>query len=228
MHKLLLVLSVPAAGLLLAAGVPAQDDYSALLDEAIQAIDWEFSADWAYTETSLRDGKLWVGRHDPRNPEGWTLVSVDGRKPTAAEARDFRDDKADDRKSDEEDNRVTRIVEPDSLALREETDTHWVFDFVPFDEDEEILEQVDATLRIAKQGRYVESVDVRNRDEIRPGWGTKLTSFVTQLTFGPAADGGPVVPHSAKVHVAGRALFVIGFDEVESVEYSDFVFAGAR
>ncbi len=202
----------------------AETDYTALLDEAVAAIDWDFDAQWAYTETALHDEQLWVGRYDPRVEEdgGWRLLSVDGREPTSDEVREFLDDKEDDDESDDaEDNRVVRLVERDSLQLVEETAEHWVFSFVPDDPDD-FMQSVDAKLRIAKDGRYVESITLRNLEDIRPGFGTRLTSFLTQLTFGPAVEDGPIVPKDVKVRIAGRALLVIPIDETEATQYSDY------
>lgn len=204
----------------------AENDYAALLDEAVAGIEWDFKKNWAYTETRLSGDELWVGRYDPsmEKDNGWTLLSVDGRKPTAAETQEYLGDKGDDDRSDAGDNRVLRIVEQDSLELLEETDDYWLFSFVPSD-DEDFMREIEARLRIAKDGPYVESVTLRNVADISPGFGTRLTNFLTQFEFGPAAERGPIVPTAVKVQVRGRALLFIPIDEAEVVEYSDFEYA---
>ena len=45
------------------------------------------------------------------------------------------------------------------------------------------------------------------------------------MTFGPAIDGGPIVPKAVDVSVKGRAMLVFKFDETETIRYSEFVFA---
>ena len=80
---------------------------------------------------------------------------------------------------------------------------------------------------IAKAGRYVEALEIDNFQDIRPGFGARLTEFRMRFSFGPAADDGPIVPQSIDVIVKGRALLFIGFDETESVKYSDFEYAGS-
>jgi len=213
-------------GLAVVAGSAAHaQDYSALLEEAIETIEWQIESDWAFTETSLHDEKLWVGRHDPRleGDDRWTLLSVDGQTPTSKEAREYRHDK-DEHEDDSDDgtNRLTTSVEADTLQLIDETETHWVFSFVPDMDQEELVDSVDATIRIIKDGRYVEFMEIRNTENLEPGWGTKITEFLTRLTFGPAIEGGPIVPYSINIKVTGRALLFINFDEIEVIQYSDF------
>jgi len=206
--------------------VVAQDDYTALFDEAVAAIEWDFGNSWAFTETSLSDDRLWVARFDPRVTEdgGWVLLSVDGRAPTGSERREFLDTRDERGNSEDKDhNDVVEIVEPDSLELIEETEDYWLFSFVADDED--LAGKIEARLRIAKDGRYVESLELRNNGEISPGFGTTLSRFLTLLEFGPATENGPTVPRSVKVQIQGRALFVIPVDESEVVDYSDFEYA---
>ena len=212
-----------SVALVFLAGISAgAEDYSELFEEAIETIDWEFGQEWAFTETSLRDDGLFVGHFDPRLEEGerWSLISVDRRQPTEKEAEKYEHDKADH--GDSSESRTTGIVGSDSLELLEETDDYWLFTFVPDDDEVAFTESVDAKVKIIKAGHYVESIDIRNHSDIKPGFGTKISRFVMQLEFGPAAEDGPIVPLSINVHVTGRALLFIGFDETESTRYSDF------
>ena len=215
-------LSVPVAG--------AEEDYQALLDEAVAAVNWEFEKSWAYTEVSLSDGERRIARFDPRVEEdrGWILLSVDGKEPTDRQRREFlhdKDEHSDD--SGDDDNRVAAIVDPDTLELIEETDTHWILSFVPAEDEQAFLDSVDARVRIVKDGRYIESLQMDNFQDIRPGFGTKISEFKMQFSFGPAVEDGPIVPKSINVEVKGRALLFIGFEETEVTRYSDFEYAGA-
>jgi len=206
----------------------AEENYKDLLDEAIGNIEWEFEKEWAFTETSLSDGELFVGRFDPRleDDQQWTLLSVDGKEPTSRQRRKYVHDKDEHRGDSDDDNRVTAIIEPDSLELVEETDGHWLFTFVPAEDQEAFMTSVDAKIRIVKDGRYVDSLEMRNFQDIKPGFGTKITKIQMRFTFGPALDAGPIVPKSMDVQVTGRALLFIGFDEIEVTKYSDFEYAG--
>ncbi len=217
----LFCIAMPLAG--------ADGDYQALLDEAIGNIEWEFEKEWAFTETSLSEGELFVGRFDPRleDDEQWTLISVDGKEPTNKQRRKYLHNKDEHRgDADDDDNRVTAIVEPDSLELAEETDEHWLFTFAPTEDQEAFMTSVDAKIRIVKDGRYVDSLEMRNFQDIKPGFGTRITKFQMRFTFGPALHAGPIVPKSMDVQVTGRALLFIGFDETEVTRYSEFEYAG--
>lgn len=217
---------------LLCLGVPfaaAAEDYKALLDEAVANVEWNVEESWAYTETSLSEGELFVGRFDPRLGEDarWTLLSVDGKEPTDDQRRKYAHDK--DEHSDDasdDDNRVTSNLDPDTLELVEETDEHWIFAFEPDQDEPAFRDSVDAKVRILKDGRYIDLLEMRNFQDIKPGFGTKITKFQMRFSFGPAIENGPIVPLSLDVLVTGRALLFIGFEETEVRKYSDFEYAG--
>ena len=203
----------------------AAENYDELFQEALQSVDFEFARNWAYTETSVDDEHVWVGRFDPRRPPGkrWQLISVDKRAPTDDEIEEYVDDRDYDFPDD---NEVVAMVEPDSVRLIEETDQYWLLGF-NLDEDEmAVVENVDATIRINKPGRYLEYIDVHNRAVMKPAFGVKLTKLITRLTFGPAAEDGPIVPLSTQVEVSGQAFLFISFDEQEISSNSDFEYAG--
>ena len=207
-------------------GARADMDYAALLDEALEAVHWQFDQDWAYTYTTLRDDKLWVARHDPHvnDNDGWSLISVDGRAPTGRERREFLREVGDDGENDADDNRVVRAVQQDTLELIQETDSHWVFSFVPR-QDEDFMTELEATLRIAKDGRHIQSLEMVNQGDIDAGFGTTLSNFIVKMSFGPAVEDGPIVPQDIKLRMTGRALWFIGIEETEAIEYSDFEYA---
>lgn len=205
----------------------AAADYNAIFEDAVRAIDSEFMQSWSYTETSVEAEATLVGGYDPRQPSGerWVLLSVDGREPTAAEIEDYEDDKANDN-GDEDDNSVTTMVDSGSLELLEETDDHYLFSFIPSDDEKDFLEHLDATVKIIKSGPYIEYIDMDNRKPFRPRIGVKISNFATRLRFGPAAEGGPIVPISIDVRIKMRAFLIINVDEKVSISYSDYEFVG--
>jgi hypothetical protein len=189
-------------------------------------VDWELEKNWAFTESTLNDDKRWVGRHDPRNDEDerWTLISVEGRTPNADELREFAHKKEEHETSDS--SQRVDIVDVDSVDLLEETDEYWLLSFIPDEDEVEFIDNVDATVKIIKNGRYLETIDMRNNADIKPGFGTKIGTFIVHFEFGPATEDGPIVPRNMAIQVKGRALLFIGFDETEIIEYSNFEFAG--
>jgi hypothetical protein len=227
---LLLVIAAPVPG------EPLQEDYETLFERAIESIAWDFAAEWAFTETESGSDGDFVGRYDPRNPRGerWTLVSIDGREPTVEEARRYAERKRSEDNGDEHesDGDVDGMVEPGSLELVEETGDYWLLRFVPTDDSDDdemgrkVLERMDGTVRIVKDGHYLEYLDIRNTRPIRPQAGVKMKKFLTRITFGPAVDGGPIVMKSMDVAIKLSAFLVIRVDETESVRFSDFEYAG--
>ncbi len=117
-------------------------------------------------------------------------------------------------------------VDSESLELLEETDDHYLFSFIPSDDDEDFLEHLDATVKIIKSGPYIEYIDMHNSKPFRPRIGVKISNFVTRLGFGPAAEGGPIVPIFIDVRIKMRAFFIINVDETVSISYSDYEFVG--
>lgn len=223
------------AGLLLSGPVLA-GEYDAVVAQAIEAISDDYYRQWAFTESSLEDGLDYVGRYDPRRPDGgrWTLLTVDGRAPTDEEVEEYLDDKEDEfQRDDDENDGEADMVDFETLELVDETDDHWIFSFVPNGDDHddeseiEFMEQVTATLKIVRDGHYLEYIDMHNDKPIRPAFSVRISQFRVRLTFGPAADGGPIVPLSEEVVVRGRAMLLVSFDEQESVRYSDYEFAGS-
>jgi hypothetical protein len=228
------------AAVLLAAALAASaegtdDGYEALFEEALQSIEWNARERWAFTETASGSDGEFVGRYDPRLPEAdrWTLMSIDGRAPTEKESREYAERKRSEPRDDKQDDdrEIDGMVDPGSLELVEETADYWLLRFVPTDDDDEdemgreVMERMDGTVKIIKDGRYLEYLDIRNTEEIRPKVGIKMKKFLTRITFGPAVDGGPIVMKSMDVTIKLNAFLVVRVDESESVRFSDFEFA---
>ncbi len=212
------------------------EDYAGLFDEAVGRVTWQYPDDWAFTETRHGKDTIEVGRYDPSRPdsERWELLSVDGRPPTPDEADDYREGKQGDRgflggdkenDNDDDQGSPSDLVSPGSLELIEESDSHWLLGFVPTGDDEDeakFMKKMNGTVRIAKAGRHLEFLDIRSRKPVRPAIGVKIREFNTRFEFAEAVAGGPVVPVAFRFRVKGRAFVAVGFDEMETLEFSDF------
>lgn len=201
-------------------------NYDAIFEQALDSVDFEFDQNWAYTETHVDKEHVWVGRFDPRRESRarWRLLTIDDREPSDSEIEKYRKIKANEQ-SDAGERQVSAMVEPGSIRLVEETDEYWLLGFVPGD-DEDIMGSVDATMRISKAKQHLEYIELRNHAIIKPGPGVKISKLITRLTFGPAADGGPVVPLSSQVEVTGRAFLFIAIDEQELSRNNEFEYVG--
>jgi hypothetical protein len=210
--------------------------YEALFQSAIKAITWDVHNDWAFTVTSSGNDGDRVGRFDPRQPEDerWTLLTIDGRAPTHEESAEyaennhhFGDGDSDDEDSD--DNAID-MVEPGTLRLVEETDDYWLLSFVPTDDDEDdvgrkVLESMQGTVKIIKDGEYLAYIDIHNEKPIRPKFGVKIKKILMHMSFGPLADDGPVVMRSMDFAIKLSAFVLVRVNEAESVAFSDFEYA---
>jgi hypothetical protein len=117
------------------------------------------------------------------------------------------------------------MVSPGSVELIDETDERWLFNFSPLadnDEERKFMEAVEGSLEIAKNGHYVRKLHLRNIETIKPGKGVKLRVFDTSFEFARAPDGSAVLPALVRAKVEGRAMLVIGIDEEQTVEFSDY------
>jgi hypothetical protein len=204
---------------------PVQDNYEALFQSAIKAITWDVQEDWAFTLTSSGSDGDRVGRFDPRQPEGerWTLLAIDGRAPTAKESAEYADNDhhfgSGDSDDDDGDDNAIDMVEPGTLRLVEETDDYWLLGFVPTDDGDEddvgrkVLESMQGTVKIIKDGEYLAYIDIHNEKPIRP-------------RIGVIAEDGPVVMRSMNFAIKLSAFVLVRVNEAESMAFSDFEYAG--
>ena len=208
-----------------------------IVTRAFAAFDRGYRDEWAWAETSIKEDVVYVGRYDPRRGgpcERWVLVSVDGNEPTAEEIDDYLGEKNRNCREEAQEVKVSGhdMVNFESLELVEETDAQWVFSFIPNDDDDddddddkearEFMKHMNGTITVIKDGHYVGSIDIRTDKPVKPATGVKIKKFQTTLTFGPAAEDGPIVPLSVDVEVSGRAMLVIRFDERESARYHEY------
>lgn len=225
-------LAVAAFACITSGAAPAATNPAAILQEATQSMDDDYMQEWAYTETSIESDTQTIGRYDPRQPVGerWQLLSYNGRKPTADEIAEYAEDKEHDDGSsspDDRDHDFDDVAQADSLKLIEETDEYWLYSFIPVEDDEEeFMKFVDATMKIVKDGPYIEHIDMHSNKPFKPQFGVKVKEFVTRLIFGPAAVGGPIVPLSVNVRIKARAFLAIGIDESMSISFSDYEYVG--
>jgi len=207
-------------------------EYSALLDEAASALNNDYNKAWAFTETTIESEIKTVARYDPSRfgDDRWDLLTVDGRTPTDEEIVEFTEDKADE--TDDGDDGgydgVHDMFQPESLSLIEEFDDHWLFSFIPSEDDFEdgFAAFVDGTLKVAKDGPYIESIILQSDKPFKPRFGVKISEFLTRLEFNRAAGTGPVVPVSMDVRVKVRAFLAISVNETISISYSDYEYVG--
>ena len=205
------------------------DDHISIVKEAFSNLSNDYHQEWAFTHSATEGDVQFVGRYDPRFPseERWKLISIDGRVPTEQEIEEYQDDMGDEFHDDgpESDD---EIIDFETLDLIEETEKYRVYRFTPdvgSDEDSagrKFMQHVDGTIKIIRDGNYIQTIDLRNDKPVRPAFSVKISKFRTHLTFGPATEDGPIVPISIDVEVKGRAILFVKIDESESVRFTDY------
>jgi hypothetical protein len=217
------------ASLLVVTSLALAESHEELIDRAFQAVEDDLSARWSYTRTEEDQDGVYVGRYDPRQPESerWTLITVDGREPSAEETEDYLAERNREPAGDNDDDEkeLNSMVEKGSAVLLEETDSFWLFGFKPrgdTEDDRAFMESVDGTLKIVKDGHYVAEIALQNSSPIKPAKGVKIKAFFTRLAFAPIEDGGPALPRSVQASIQGKAFFVMNIDESETVTFSEF------
>ena len=214
--------------LILAAGLTHAETHEEIVQRAFDAVETRIRDHWAFTRVEMTADGVYVATHDPRREQPWELLTVDGREPSQDEREEFVSEREGERGDDndnenEEENRS--MVSPGSVELIDETDERWQFNFRPkadSEEEQAFMGAVEGRLEVAKDGHYVRAVSLRNLETIKPGKGTKLEVFDTRLEFAPSPDGSAVLPVLVYARVKGRALLVIGIDEEQTVQFSDY------
>ncbi len=235
--------SLLVAVALVAIAAPCRaDDLAELLETAVAGVSWRLPESFAYTETIAKGERTYVGRFDPSLPPDsrWTLLSVDGREPSAEETADYLDDKSaapagdadngdeePDREETDEDRELVSMIDPDSLVLLEESDEHWLlgFEFAGDGSDKaetKFLASLRGTARIDRVDGRLVFVDIRNEGDVKPAFGVRIREFVTRFDFGRIVTAGVVVPVAVQLRVKGRAYLAVGIDEAETRRFSDF------
>lgn len=204
-------------------------EHEQIVNQALSAFDNNYKSSWAYTRTSTKDDKpAVVGFFDPRQPAAkkWTLLSIGDRAPSIEEQQAWALRRSEEDASDN--NNIGKIVTPGSVQLLEESETHWLFSFVPAADEYEdkktrrIISQVRGKLRVNKAGLYIEEVFLSSDKSFRPAFGVKIKLFEMRRTYGPNSDGGPVVLQRVDSHIQGRAFLAVAFDDVKKIRFDDY------
>jgi hypothetical protein len=208
------------------AGTSADGGYSQILAQALAAFDEDYRESWAFTEERVMEGVTAVGRYDPRTPDQWQLMSVDGREPTASEIEDYLEQKANESRGDRRQG-PDSMVTPGSLSLTEETEDYWLFDFLPTVEGDQaaVMEYLDGDMKINKSGPIIEFIDVRSSEAFKPRFGVKINDFMTRMEFERLGGQGPVVPQSMHFSIDMKA-FLMNVDQAVTVQYRDYEYTG--
>lgn len=220
---ILLCFSLPMVGF--ASQPPGEEQLTTWLDEQMQG---DFTWELAYTRRTVNGDSSRVERFDPRRDPGeqWRLLREDGEEPDAdrlAEYRENHRESADEDDTNEErENKNDQLVDPATLMLTDETETHWIYAFRPrVEEFEDQLDRVEGRLHVPRDASFIERIEINNTETIEPAFAVDIHSFTLVFEFEQLANGQTVIRRTES-DVSGRAYGIKSFDEVRRKEWSDY------
>ncbi|RPG52008.1 MAG: hypothetical protein CBB61_000105 [Gammaproteobacteria bacterium TMED1] len=202
-------------------------DYDEILQNALAELNNDYLNNWMFNEERIFDGVLTEAQYDPRLKDKWQLQSIQGMSPTLEERKKFVQEKIKETKSaakQEQRRDLKSLVSLKTLKLVEESEEHWLFDFVPDREGDEgqFMALLHGELKISKQSLAIEYIDLRNEDIIKPRFGFRVDEFFSRIEFMRIKRSGPVVPSSIEFRIKAKALGMVNVDEKIVLKYRNY------
>ena len=202
-------------------------DYDEILQNALAELNNDYLNNWMFNEERIFDGVLTEAQYDPRLKDKWQLHSIQGKSPTPEEREKFVQEKIKETMSDGKQKRrrdLKSLVSLKTLKLVEESEEHWLFDFVPDREGAEgqFMALLHGELKISKQSLAIEYIDLRNDDIIKPRFGFRVDEFFSRIEFMRLKMPGPVVPSSIEFRIKAKALGMVNVDEKIVLKYRNY------
>ncbi len=212
---------------LLAVGLSAAP--SPELQAALDAFRTEGPKGWAFTQTVTSPDRSRVESFDPLQPDHlkMTLVSENGRAPTAEERRIYREQQTRRSGGYTAPNIKEQLdLESGEKIADDGTVQTWRFDLVPGGADDSSAAHMRITLRFHPATQTIEQVELASFEPFSPVFGVKVDLARTVIDYSlPTADT-PSLLQRITVSVRGRAFFFKSLDSDMSVVYSDHRYAG--
>jgi hypothetical protein len=212
--------------LALLAAVPLAASVPAELQTAIAAFRTEPPKGWAFTQTTVAEGKSTVERYEAARPEfdRWKLLSVDGRKPNPDELARYGDTRA--RRSrggtaphlgTQLDPASARIVGDDGQRLTLQ------LKLKPGELSDRTAEHLQATLVWHKATRAIERLELGNTAEFSPAFGVTIRQVRTAIGYSLPEGDTPALPREVSTRQRGTAFWFKTLDAEMSVTFTDYV-----
>ncbi len=186
--------------------------------------EWHYTREWAY------DGEVRIDHHDPSRPgaEHWQLVSIDGRAPTAAEIKEYNEDRDSHEEESEErfDNEdVLRMLAPGTVKLIGQDGNRLRYGYrmqSPNGKKKRLYRPMLGDLTVVQEGEdsWVEQVRVWNDEPVRPVIGVRISDVAMDFQF--TRQGEAVLPAGVDVTFAGKFLLLKNIDRQIQVRLTDF------
>ncbi len=180
---------------------------------------------WSYTETSrgLDDKRVTVVRVDPSRPEAerCMLLKIDGKLPTAAEVRRWRDEGRDSSAALGELPPLAQIVDLGDVRVAAIERTATVFE-LPLRGGSFPSGKFQARFRVNNTHRGFEDFSVKLRESVGVATGVKVTDAGLEARFQTLDPAHPPQPVLLKAGGAVRVLLLVKFGRTFEATRSDF------
>ena len=210
---------------LFATSLPA--DFEAALKE----FRAEGAFGWSFTQTTDGGGQSRVERFDAAQPEfnRWTLLKQDGRAPTEAEVREYREKQS---------RRSSAINAPkltdqlDLATLKEvgsdEAKKRFTCALKPDGDGDTVARFLEVRLTLDRASGVFEEVEIVSREPFSPATAVKIGEMKTVMTYSLPDAERPSLLLAVTTRLRGRAFFVKSLDADMTVSRSEYVFAGKK
>jgi hypothetical protein len=183
-----------------------------LFEEAFAKVGAD-EENWAYTETSrgLDDNHQTVVRVDPSKPEGQrvTLLKYDGKPPTAAQLKTWRDQGRDVAATLGDLPPLTSVIDFTDLRVAADETAAVVFELPIVAGNADFpADKFQALFRVNKTRRSLEDIVVKMREAIKVAGLVKITDAGLEAHFRTLDPASPPQPVALKAGGAARLLLV--------------------
>lgn len=214
----------------MAAAAPGQAEITAWLDAQMDNGPTENAR---YVLRTVKGEETKIEAYDPERTPGerWALVSENGETPSEERLAEYREARRkvvekrqarEEEGEDESESNASQLVDPDTLILYEENETHWIYSFQPYFEDfADQMDRLEGRLHVPRDAGFIERITIRNTDDLKPAFAVRVKTFNLDLVFRQLADGSPVMAWT-ETEASGRAFGVKSFTEYRYQEWSDY------
>jgi hypothetical protein len=203
---------------------------SPLVTEALDAIGSGGEA-WAYTQTTVTNGKKTIESFDPSRPEAdqWVLVLKNGRAPSPRDLREHRSEHSKRRSPGREKKgskeALSGLIREGSLELIADAKDAVTYGFrLPAETSEQarLADQLRGLLTIGKGRPHAVTIEIQSEGPIAPFPAVHIESMRTRMEFRPVTAGGPVMPFEMRSSIRGRALKLKSLDTDSVITFTDY------
>ena len=219
---LLFLLALPS---LLAASLP--EDFEA----ALKRFRAEGAPGWSFVQKTEAAGESRLERFDAARPEfdRWTLLEQDGRAPTEAEVREYRE-KQSRRSSPFNAPKLTDQLDFETLKEvgSDEAKKHYTCALKPDGDGDTVARFLEVKLTLDRATSVFEEVEIVSRGPFSPAVAVKVAEMKTVMRYSLPDEERPSLLVEVTTRLRGRAFWLKSLDADMTVVRSEFAYAGKK